>query len=121
MADFSIKINHTNTENFLEIDALLDQKLSVLDKYLGTETDVLCEVTCERSANHMKGHVCTIEANFTFHGNLYHASATEDTFDLAIDEVASSLDKEIRRSQKKRDGLIKRGGRKIKEMLRFGN
>ena len=100
---------------------LLEQKFQSLDKYIGEETDVKCEVEFEKVAPSKNGEIFRVEANLWLHGKLYRAEATEISFEIAIDEVKSELDKELRRTNGKRDSLMKRGGRKIKEMLCFGS
>lgn len=117
----TIQFKATNTETDEALQTLLEQKFNSLDKFVGDETDVKCEVEFEKVAPSQSGHVHRVEANLWLHGKMYRAEATEESFEMAIDEVRNELDKELRRANDKRDSLIKRGGRKIKEMLRFGS
>ena len=94
---------------------------TVKEQATGEETDVKCEVEFEKVAPSKNGEIFRVEANLWLHGKLYRAEATEISFEIAIDEVKSELDKELRRTNGKRDSLMKRGGRKIKEMLCFGS
>ena len=109
-----------NTELDVELQELVDQKFSTLEKFIGAETDVKCEVEFEKTAEQQSGNVHRVEANLWLRGKLYRTEATEVNFEMAIDEVRDELDKKLRRAGGKRDSLMKRGGRKIKEMLRFG-
>ncbi len=102
------------------LKTLVDQKLQTLDKYIGNETDVRCEVEFERVAPHQNGNIFRIEANIWLAGQLYRAEATEDSFEKAVDVVRGELDQELRKARTRRDSLVKKGGRKLKEMLRFG-
>ena len=117
----TINYKATNTELDERLQTLMDQKLSTLQKFIGDETDVKCQVEFEKVAPKQNGLVYRVEANLYLKGKLYRAEATEISFEAAIEEVRSELDKELRRAGDKRDTLVKRGGRRIKEMLRFGS
>ena len=116
----TIQYKATNTELEDALTTLVDQKFTSLDKFVGDETDVKCEVEFEKVTNSQSGTVHRVESNLWLAGKLYRAEATEMSFEEAIDEVRDELDKELRRSADKHQTLIKRGGRKIKDMLRFG-
>jgi ribosomal subunit interface protein len=116
-----INYKATNTELTQELQTLLESKFTSLEKYIGDETDVKCEVEFSKSAPQESGNVYTVEANLWLKGTMYRAEATEDQFEKAIDEVRAELDKELRRATKKQNSLLKRGGRKLKEMMRFGS
>jgi len=51
---------------------------------------------------------------------MHRAEATKESFEEAVDEVRNQLDKELRRRNKKHATLLKKGGRQLKEMVRFG-
>jgi len=110
----------TNAEVDQSLLDLLEAKFSSLEKFIGDETDVKCDVEFEKVAPHESGRVFRVEANLWLKGVLYRAEATEEQFEKAIDEVRAELDKELRRARKKQQSLIKRGGRMIKNMMRFG-
>lgn len=120
MAFPTINYKATNTKMEERWQELADEKLQALEKFIGDETDVKLDVEFEQVAPSQSGDIHRVEANLWLHGKLYRAEATEDSFEKAIDEVRNELDKELRRANDKRWSLIKRGGRKIKEMLRFG-
>ena len=121
MAFPMIAFKGTNTELDPSLQDVVTQKFSSLEKFIGDETDVKCEVEFEKVTTQQSGPVHRVEANLWCHGKLYRAEATEDTFEAAIDGVRNELDKELRRANDKRDSLMKRGGRKLKDMLRFGS
>lgn len=102
------------------LKVLVTQKLQSLDRYVGNESDVRCEVEFERVAPHQNGAIFRIEANVWLAGTLYRAEATEESFEKAVDVVRGELDRELRRARTKHDSLVKKGGRKLKDMLRFG-
>ncbi|HMA78541.1 MAG TPA: ribosome-associated translation inhibitor RaiA [Candidatus Paceibacterota bacterium] len=115
-----INYKATGMELDQELQTLLEAKFTSLEKYIGDETDVKCEVEFRKSAPQQNGKICAVEANIWLKGTMYRAEAAEDQFEKAIDEVREELDKELRRASKKSQSLIKRGGRKLKEMMRFG-
>ena len=115
-----IQYKATNTELDESLQVLLEQKFQSLTKYWKADDSVSCAVEFEKETAHQSGKHFRVEANLTVNGTLFRADASELSFEEAVDEVRSELDKELRRDNKKHETLVKRGGRKIKEMLRFG-
>lgn len=97
---------------------LVERKLHSLEHYIG-DAPALCDVEFEKVAPKQNGDVFRVEVNLTINGTLYRADATMDSYEKAVDEVRDELDKELRRSQQKHDSMVKKGGRQIKEMMRF--
>lgn len=116
----TINYKATNTELQSELQQLLKAKFTSLEKYLTHAGNVRCEVEFEQAAPQQSGKIFRVEANLTVDGTLHRAEATEEQFEKAIDEVRAELDKALRRSNKKRNSLFKRGGRKLKQMMQFG-
>ena len=116
----TINFKSTNTDLDVRLQNLVEQKFSSLDKFVGDETDTRCEVEFEKETAHQSGDFFRIEANLWLAGKLYRAEASEASFEIAIDEVRNELDKELRRSNDKQNTLMKRGGRALKKMMRFG-
>ncbi|MEZ4104507.1 MAG: ribosome-associated translation inhibitor RaiA [Candidatus Paceibacterota bacterium] len=110
----------TNIEVENKLKDLVEQKFSSLGKYIGTETDVKCEVEFEKIASHNSGDIYRLEANVWLGGKMHRAEATRDTFENAIDEVKDELDRELNKENDKRQTLIKKGGREIKEAMQAG-
>jgi len=115
-----INYKATNTDLDERLQTLLEQKLTSLDKYIGEETDIKCDVEFEKMSTGHSGQIYRVEVNLWLAGKLYRAEDTLESFEKAIDEVRSELDKELRRANKKKETLIKRGGRAIKEMMQTG-
>lgn len=116
----TINFKATNTELDQNLQLILEQKFQSLEKYVGTESDARCEVEFEKETAHQSGKFFRVEANLWLAGKLHRVEATETSFEMAIDEVRNELDKSLRRSGDKQNTLMKRGGRAIKKMLRFG-
>lgn len=120
MAFTTIQFKATNVTLEGKLQDLIEHKLTTLEKYLGQETDVLCSVELEKVAPRQHGLIYRLEVNITKAGHLFRAEATEDSFEKAIDKVKAELDEEMRRAVEKKETMIKRGGRMIKDMIRFG-
>ena len=121
MAFPNIQVKATNLHLTDEIQELLEQKIHPLAKFLPKDSsDLKCDVELERVADHQSGKIYRAEINLYVEGKLYRAEATEDQIEKAIDEMRDEVKREIRKAQAKRDSLIKRGGRKFKNMMRFG-
>lgn len=120
MAFPMIQFKATNTILEGSLQDLVEQKLKSLERYIGEATDVTCAVEFEKIGLHQSGPVHRVEVNVYRDGRLFRAEATEDSFEKAVDKVRSELDTEMNRTMKKRETLMKRGGRAIKHMLRFG-
>lgn len=120
MAFPTITTKVTNTTIADDLKDVLETKFGSLEKFIGDETDVTCDVEFEKVAPHENGPIYRIEANLLVAGVMHRAESTMESFEQAIDEVRDQLDKELRRRNKKHATLLKRGGRRIKDMMRFG-
>ncbi len=120
MAFPTINIKTTNVTVEDQTKDVLEQKLLSLDKYLGDETDIKCDAEFEKVAPSESGPIFRVEVNLLVAGTMHRAEATQESFAEAIDEVRDELDKELRRRNKKQNTLLKKGGRKLKELMRFG-
>jgi ribosomal subunit interface protein len=114
----NITFKHTDTEVDYNLQQILSSKLEALYKYL--EEPSLIEVEFRKEAPKNKGNVYVVEINCTVKGTLHRAVAVEGSFEKAIDKSRNELDKELRRSHKKRNSLFKKGARHIKSMIRWG-
>ena len=115
----TITFKQTNVSIDDSLPHFVEQKLLTLEKFIGS-APALCEVEFERVSHQQNGDICRAEVNLTVNGKLYRAEATAETYEKAIDIVQSELDTELRRAREKQETMLKRGGRKLKELLRFG-
>lgn len=114
-----INFKATNTDLEEHLQDLAEAKLATLDKYIGNETDVQCEVEFSKESNQHNGKIYRVEVNLWLKGVMYRATATEDLFEKSIDKVRNELDQELRRAGKKKENLYRKGKRAIKNMLRM--
>ncbi len=116
----NITFKHNNSGTSNSIHSFVSQKLASLEKYIGDETDVKVEVEFEKVVSHKSGPICRVEVNIWVAGTLYRAQNTQETFEAAVDVVKDELDQAMRKKSEKKGSLIRQGGRKLKEMMRFG-
>ena len=115
----NISFKATNTESDEVLQDLVTEKFLSLDKFIGEETDVKCEVEFEKETASQTGDIFRVEVNLWLHGNLNRVEANSESFEKSIDIVRNEMGKVLRRAHKKRHSLVKRGGQKIKQMLRL--
>lgn len=116
----NIAFKATNTNLDPTLQGLVIDKFKTLEKFVGEETDVKCEVEFEKETDSKTGDIFRVEANLWLHGHMNRAESSRDSFEKAIDSTRNELEKVLRRAHKRRHSLVRRGGRKIKQMLRMG-
>ena len=103
-----------------EIESHLDRKLESISKFYSEESDsAVAHITLgDKSNQHQSGDIFTAKIQLQLLGKEFRGTAREETLLNAIDEASSNLETELRRSKKKRLDFIKKGGAKIKKLLR---
>jgi ribosomal subunit interface protein len=114
----NITFKHTSIDVDYELQSILTQKITTLEKYF--EEPTLVEVEFRKEAPKNNGDVFVVEINCAVKGELYRAVAKSETFENSIDKARNELDKELRRARKKRGSMFLKGARRIKEMMRWG-
>lgn len=116
----NISIKSTDFNMTPDIESYVREKLGTLEKHIDLhgEENLLAEVEFQRSTHHKKGEVFRVEVNLSFKGKVVRAESTKHDPRVAIDDVRQQLDKRVRRSKGKSFDLLKRGGRKLKSLLR---
>jgi putative sigma-54 modulation protein len=117
-----MKINEkgVNMQITADIKDYLYKKLAHLDKFIDpADSSVLCEVELGKTTNHHnKGDVYKTKINLHIAGkNLQAVSEMDDIFasiDIAKDEMA----REIQSNKDKKVSMMKRGGAKIKNIIK---
>lgn len=113
-------IKATNLELTDALRTLVEQKFDTLEKFIGNETDVSCDIELEKMTNSQNGNIFRAEANLFLRGKLYRAEATTDQIEKSIDEVPDELARELQKSQSRTKTLVKKGGAMFKRMMQFG-
>ncbi len=120
MAFPSISFKHTHTDEARHLEPVVEHKFAAFEKYLGERTVARCEVEFAKETASQSGKIFRVEANIWLSGKLFRAEGVAETFEKGIDIVRDELDYELRKAHDKRESLVRRGGRKLKEMMRWG-
>ncbi len=104
-----------------DLRAYIDEKISQLLKYLQNEDDdaVFFEVELQEGEEE-KGRRYRVDITVNAPGKRTHAVGWGEHLHAALDEAKDELSRRIRREKKKERVLLKKMGRKIKNILRFG-
>ncbi|MEK7650556.1 MAG: ribosome-associated translation inhibitor RaiA [Patescibacteria group bacterium] len=120
----NINIKTTGLELTDALEAYLHEKLAHVEKFI-TESEraiARAEVNLAKTTQHHKnGDFFKAEITILLSGRSLHASANKDDLYAAIDEMQDEIISEIKRWHGKRHTLLRRGGRRIKNMLRSIN
>lgn len=122
MAFPHIAVKATNLELSPGLTALIDQKLTPLGKYIpDSATDASCKVEVVKLTEHQSGKIYRVEINLFQHGRTFRTEATEEQVEKALDEARDELKRELEHMHGKRQSLVRRGARVVKDFLRFGS
>ena len=110
----------TNFEIDTETRDYLDKRLENLKKFVdldnpNTNLDIEIGKTTE---HHQKGDIFRSEFNLSISGEYYRSEEESQSITSSIDLAIEDLLKQLRRGKDKKETLFKKGGRKIKEILR---
>ncbi len=113
----------TKAANFEMTDALRDyvEKRMAHVKRLMTENQedvALIDVELGKSKHHKHGDIFKAEINFCIAGKCYRAVSEKDNIYAAIDEIKDQLGEEISSDKKKHLKMLRRGGAKVKSMIK---
>lgn len=114
-----INIKGTNISLTPSISEYVNKKVEILEKFFGGVDEVLVNVEVGKTTKHHKsGDVFRAEIQVVSNGQTYYAvSETEDLY-ASIDKVKDDIAQELSSKKKKTIHLFRRGGAKIKELLK---
>ena len=112
-----INYKFNDIEEAKSLSDLVEQKFSSLAKFVSDDGSTSCEVVFSKIATHQQGQIHKFEATVTSSSSVYRADAVEESFEKAIDEVRSELDKEMRRAKDKQVTQDKQAGREAKDQM----
>ncbi len=114
-------IKATNTFLTPALTEYLEKKLARLDKFISPEDmeATMCYAEIGKSSKHHKnGDIFVAEYNIFVGGKGLRAKKEEFDLYSAIDLVTDEMENELRSYKTKKVSLIRRGGAKIKELIR---
>ncbi|PIT91070.1 ribosomal subunit interface protein [Candidatus Kaiserbacteria bacterium CG10_big_fil_rev_8_21_14_0_10_49_17] len=117
-----VSIKATLIELTPEIEEYINKKVGTFEKHIHKDDEsVKCEVEVGKvSEHHQSGDVYRTEVNITHDGKLFRAESKGESMNAALDSVRDEMEKQLRRHKKKKDSLLRRGGARVKGMLKFG-
>lgn len=114
-------IKATNMEMTEAIRKYLQKKLEKLNKFTRGKDDDAVQMDVEigkSTMRHKTGDIFKAEINLSINGERFRAlSETADLY-ASIDEVEDEMMNILRKSKTKKMNLFRRGGQKIKDILR---
>ncbi|HIP21947.1 MAG TPA: HPF/RaiA family ribosome-associated protein [Candidatus Pacebacteria bacterium] len=117
-----IEIYAKDVEMTSKLEEYVEKKISSFDKILGGGDDERkCVFRIGKNTNaHTHGRIFFADVRVETPNKAYGAKIKGDTEYEVVDKVKDEILKKIRRHKNKENSLLKRGGRKIKELLRLG-
>lgn len=118
-----INIKATGLELTPAIAAYVENKLSGVERFLNQNDESRsANVEIAKTTQHHKhGEVFRAEIRLHTAGHDYYAEARADDLYAAIDKLKDEISAEVKSRRDKQNTLLRRGGRKIKHMLRSIN
>ncbi|MFQ5661629.1 MAG: ribosome hibernation-promoting factor, HPF/YfiA family [Candidatus Paceibacteria bacterium] len=113
-------IKTTNIELTPEISDYLDKRLQAVEKLIDPEdTSAILDVEVGKTTeHHQSGNIFRAEINLHIAGKQMRASAEESTILNAIDKAEKEVARELRRLKGKRMRFMRKGGAKLKNLMR---
>ena len=112
-------IKASNVELTAEIRNYLDRRLEGFQKFLPEGKDAsVADIELSRVTKHHTGDVFLAEINIRVGGRVFHAVSERHDLYEAIDHMRDEITRELGSYKEKRLSLIRRGGQKIKNLLR---
>ncbi|OHA34495.1 MAG: ribosomal subunit interface protein [Candidatus Taylorbacteria bacterium RIFCSPLOWO2_01_FULL_45_15b] len=120
MFQLQITTKATNIEVTPAISDYVQKKISSLEKFIPTgDTSAKADVEVAKTTkHHAGGDVFRAEINFHLGNKHLRAECIKEDLYAAIDEIKDEIARELKSSKEKDVTLLKRGGRKIKDILR---
>lgn len=108
-------INHSDA-----IEKYLTKRLTKIERLLkNVQDEIILRVELEKTTDHHKqGEIFRAEIQTHVLGKNHRAEGVKEDIYSAIDEAKLALVRELTSEKGKKDTLLKKGGRRIKEMLR---
>jgi len=114
-----INIKAKNLELTSSINDYINKRIKSIEKLVKDDSGALFEIEVGRTTfHHKKGDIFRAEINLKFKGESLYASSEKEELYTAIDEVRNEVKSKLLTYKKKRETVLKRGGRQIKDLLK---
>jgi len=112
-------IKATSLEMTPAIADYIKSKISYLDKLAVGYENSLAEVEVGKITNHHKnGEVMFAEINLTIDGKFFRQVVNDNDLYAAIDQAKDKIERDISSYLKKKNHLLRRGGRAVKNFIK---
>jgi len=114
------KIKTTGVGLTDDVHSYLNKRLSFIEQLINAkDKNVLCEVELSKTTGHHKqGDIYRAEVNLKVGGRNFYAHSEQENINAAIDVVKDEMAKELRRNKDKKQTLVRKGGIRIKQILK---
>jgi len=114
-----IKIKATNTQLTKALENYVDDKVGSLKRF-AREQPLNIDVELEHMPKHSSGPVfrCEIMFELPNEKTMLRAESVEEDMYAAIDTCVPKIKEQLTKESDRRETIIKRSGRKLKEMMR---
>lgn len=104
------------------IKEYVEKKIGSLERIISDEMEALAEIEVGKTTqHHHKGEIFRAEINLTLDKKQFRAVSVETDLYAAIDKMKDEIVGEVKKSNRKRFHLLKKGHQKIKAMIKgFG-
>jgi putative sigma-54 modulation protein len=114
-----INIKATGIELTPAISSYVEKKVSMLEKYLEPNPDILAQVEVGKDTQHHRtGDVFRAEIHIVGAGHDVYAVELEPDLYGAIDKVKDRIARELTSHKGKRFAMARKGGRMMKDVMR---
>lgn len=115
-----INLKGTGIEITTEISDYLNKRLMSIEKFVPKEGGAfIADVELGKTSNHHHaGDIFRAEVNLFFGGKTFRAVSEQSDIHSAIDDVKDEITRELGSYKEKRISLLRRGGQKLKGMIR---
>lgn len=115
-----INIKGTNIELTDSLRDYLDKKLEGLEEFTDSnKEEAIAQVELAKTTNHHRsGDIFRAELNIRVHGKQLRAVSETEDLHSSIDKVKDEIFREVKKHKDKRRSLIRRGGHRVKNMMR---
>ncbi len=115
----NIQIKTTTISLTPAISEYVEKKLNSIEKFFKNDSTLKFDLELGKTNNHHKnGDIFKAEIHIVAMDTNIYASAEKEDLYVAIDSVKDEILREIKSSNSKRRSLIRRGGARIKNILK---
>ena len=101
------------------ISAYIEKRIKKISKFLGKDPSLQCDIEVGKTtSHHLKGDIFKAEIHIVGKGRNLFATSERDDLYAAIDDVRDEILGELKASKEKRMAFVRRGGAKVKAMVK---